>query len=119
MRGGMQATMPEWTQKHQSTGCQAAPMTLGGILVLLFLLGLGALAVTTLVVAVRGGRGPADPPASHARVDPAGFPVCPAPRGVLPIRPARPGEPQVPGPVVPARRPAFRLRSAPGVPMQR
>ncbi|SEP25024.1 hypothetical protein [Trujillonella endophytica] len=48
-------------------------MTLGGILVLLFLLAVGALAVTTLVVAVRGGRGPGDPPASHARVDPAGF----------------------------------------------
>jgi hypothetical protein len=72
-------------------------MTPGGILVLLFLLGLGALAGTTLVVAVRGGRGPADPPASHARIDPAGFPVPSAPRGVR----------------------AFRLRSAPDVPMQR
>ncbi len=50
----------------------------------LFLLGVGALAVTTLVVAVRGGCGPADPPASHLRVDPAGFPVPSAPRGVLP-----------------------------------
>ena len=58
-------------------------MTTGGVLVLVFLLGVGALAVTTLVVAVRGGRGPADPPASHLRVDPAGFPVPPAPRGVL------------------------------------
>jgi hypothetical protein len=58
--------------------------------VLLFLLGVGALAVTTLVIAVRGGRGPADPPASHLRVDPAGFPVPPSPRGVLPERPAQP-----------------------------
>ena len=65
-------------------------MTLGGVLVLLVLLGLGALAGTTLVIAVRGGRGPADPPASHARVDPAGFPVSPAPRGVLSARPAQP-----------------------------
>jgi hypothetical protein len=57
--------------------------------VLLFLLGVGALAVTTLVITVRGGCGPADPPASHLRVDPAGFPVPPAPRGVLPVRRAQ------------------------------
>ncbi|WP_029431104.1 hypothetical protein [Blastococcus sp. URHD0036] len=63
-------------------------MTLGGVLVLFLLLALGALAVTTLVVAVRGGRGPADPPASHARVDLSGFPVPPAPRGVLARVPA-------------------------------
>ena len=56
---------------------------------LLFLLGVGALAVATLVVAVRGGCGPADPPASHLRVDPAGFPVQSAPRGVLSARPAQ------------------------------
>ena len=56
---------------------------------MVFLLGLGGLAVTTLVVAVRGGLGPADPPASHARVDPAGFPVVPAARGVLPRRTAQ------------------------------
>jgi hypothetical protein len=65
-------------------------MTTGGVLVLLFLLGVGSLSVTTLVIAVRGGRGPADPPASHARVDPAGFPVLPEPRGVLPRHPAQP-----------------------------
>lgn len=64
-------------------------MTTGGVLTLLFLLGLGGLAVTTLVIAVRGGRGPADPPASHARVDPGGFPVLPEPRGVLARRPAQ------------------------------
>jgi hypothetical protein len=64
-------------------------MTTGGVLVLLFLLGLGGLAVTTLVVAVRGGRGPGDPPASHDRTDPAGFPVLPAARGVLHRRPAQ------------------------------
>ncbi|KQS68668.1 hypothetical protein ASG41_06995 [Modestobacter sp. Leaf380] len=70
---------------------------------LLFLLGCGALAVATLVIAVRGGRGPADPPASHLRVDPAGFPVPPAPRGALHGRgprtpvtaPARPSSPAV------------------------
>jgi len=56
---------------------------------LLFLAGTGALAGATLVVAVRGGRGPADPPVSHLRVDPAGFPVPPAPRGVLTGRPAQ------------------------------
>ena len=64
-------------------------MTSGGLLVLLFLLGMGGLSVTTLVIAVRGGRGPGDPPASHDRVDPAGFPVLPAARGVLPSRPAQ------------------------------
>ncbi len=58
-------------------------MTPGGVLVLLFLLALGGLSVATLVVAVRGGRGPADPPASHPRTDPAGFPVLPEPRGAL------------------------------------
>jgi hypothetical protein len=78
-------------------------MTLGGVLVLLVLLALGALAVTTLVVAVRGGRGPADPPASHARVDLGGFPVSPAPRGVLSRGPAR-GPAGGPAPVsTPAR----------------
>jgi hypothetical protein len=65
-------------------------MTTGGVLALLFLLGLGGLAVTTLVVAVRGGLGPGDPPASHDRTDPAGFPVLPAPRGVLHRRTAQP-----------------------------
>ncbi|MGY1639568.1 hypothetical protein ACI782_00340 [Geodermatophilus sp. SYSU D00703] len=65
-------------------------MTSGGVVVLLILIGLVALSVTTLVVAVRGGRGPADPPASHARTDPAGFPVLPEPRGVLPRHPAQP-----------------------------
>jgi hypothetical protein len=58
--------------------------------VLLFLLGLGGLAVTTLVIAVQGGRGPGDPPASHPRTDPAGFPVLPEARGVLQRRPAQP-----------------------------
>jgi hypothetical protein len=93
-------------------------MTPGSFLVLLFLLGLGGLAVATLVIAVRGGRGPADPPASHARVDPAGFPLPPAPRGVLaPRRPRRiPGT----GPAASApRRAAFRMRSAPGLPVRR
>jgi hypothetical protein len=65
-------------------------MTTGGVVVLLVLAGLVALSVTTLVVAVRGGRGPADPPASHARTDPAGFFVLPEPRGVLPRHPAQP-----------------------------
>jgi hypothetical protein len=98
-------------------------MTLSGVLVLLVLLGLAALSVTSVVVAVRGGRGPADPPASHARVDLGGFPVPPAPRGVLPVRPqrpaARPGAPRPRTGVVRRRRPAFRFRSASGVPMHR
>ena len=65
-------------------------MTPSAVLLLLFLLAIGALSVTTLVVAVRGGRGPGDPPASHARVDPAGFPVLPAPRGLVPARRRQP-----------------------------
>jgi hypothetical protein len=65
-------------------------MTTGGVLVLLFLLGLGGLSVTTLVIAVRGGRGPADPPASHERIDPAGFFSLSEPRGMLPRHPAQP-----------------------------
>ena len=55
-------------------------MTTTGVLLLLLLV---ALAAATLAVAARGGRGPGDPPASHRRDDPAGFPVLPAPRGVL------------------------------------
>ena len=58
-------------------------MTSGGALLALFLLSVGALAGTTLVVAVRGGRGPGDPPASRPHVDPAGFFVLPAPRGLF------------------------------------
>ncbi len=69
-------------------------MTPGAVLLLLFLLALGGLAVGTLVVAVRGGRGPADPPASHLRLDPAGFPVLAAPRGALHRRGPRVGQPR-------------------------
>ena len=61
-------------------------MTSGGALLVLFLLSIAALAAlagTTLVVAVRGGRGPGDPPASRPHVDPAGFFVLPAPRGLF------------------------------------
>ena len=58
-------------------------MTPSAVLLLLFLLAIGALSVTTLVVAARGGRGPADPPRSHPRLDPSGFPVPHAPRGAL------------------------------------
>ena len=69
-------------------------MTPGAVLLLLFLLSLGGLAAGTLVVAVRGGRGPDDPPASHLHVDPAGFPVLPAPRGALHRRGPRAGQPR-------------------------
>jgi hypothetical protein len=59
-------------------------MNTGGVIaVLLTLLGLGYLSVATLLVTIRGGRGPSDPPASHERVDPGGFPLLPTPRGVL------------------------------------
>jgi hypothetical protein len=63
-------------------------MTSGGVLVVLFLLMLGALSVATLVIAVHGGRGPGDPPASRPHADPAGFPVLSRPRGAF-ERPAQ------------------------------
>ncbi|MGY1813026.1 hypothetical protein [Blastococcus sp. SYSU D00820] len=92
-------------------------MTVTGVLVLLFFLGLGALATTTLLIAVRGGRGPGDPPASHARVDPAGFPVLPAPRPALELRRSvAAGRSARPGRIRTARR--FRFRSARSLPMQ-
>ncbi|SNX96806.1 hypothetical protein SAMN06893097_105145 [Geodermatophilus sabuli] len=71
-------------------------MTSGGVVVLFVLLGITALSVTTLGIAVRGGRGPADPPASHARVDPGGFPVLSEPRGLLPRHPPQPRHPRGP-----------------------
>jgi hypothetical protein len=70
----MQATMPWWTAQHQSTLRESCRMTTGGVLLLLFLLACGALAVATLVVAGRGGRGPADPPRSHP-VAPGSWPT--------------------------------------------
>ena len=69
-------------------------MTSGAVLLFLSLPALAGLAVTTLVVAVRGGRGPADPPGSRPRVDPAGFPVLPGPRGALHGRGPRTRSPQ-------------------------
>ncbi len=69
-------------------------MTSGAVLLTVFLLALGGLSVGTLVVAARGGRGPADPPASHLRADPAGFPVPPAPRGALHRRGPRSAQPR-------------------------
>jgi hypothetical protein len=50
-------------------------MTPGGVFLILAALALAYVVVTTLAVVRRGGRGPADPPASHLRIDPAGFPV--------------------------------------------
>ena len=64
-------------------------MTSGGVLALLFLLAGGGVSIATLVITGRGGRGPVDPPASRPRIDPGGFPVLDAPRGVLGRRPAQ------------------------------
>ena len=58
-------------------------MTSGGALLVLSLLAIGCLSVATVVTAVRGGRGPGDPPASRPHVDPAGFPVLSRPRGMF------------------------------------
>jgi hypothetical protein len=58
-------------------------MTAGGVFLILLVLALAWSVAATLVVVRRGGRGPGDPPASHPRVDPAGFPVLAAPRGIL------------------------------------
>ena len=57
-------------------------MTTGGAFLILFVVVLAYLVGATLAAVVRGGRGPGDPPASHLRVDPAGRPVLPAPRGI-------------------------------------
>ena len=84
-------------------------MTPGAVLVLFLLLAMAGLAVATLVVAVRGGRGPADPPASHLRVDPSGFPVLPAPRGALHRR--GPAQRRRAG-LLPAARPATERAAA-------
>ncbi|SCX39628.1 hypothetical protein SAMN03159343_0720 [Klenkia marina] len=82
-------------------------MTTGGVLVLLFLLGVAALSVTTLVIAVRGGRGPADPPRSHP-----GDGGWPQPRGVVhrAVPALAPGPGREPAPREPA--PAFVPRAA-------
>src|SRR5688500_9997827 len=61
-------------------------MTSGGVLGALLLLGLAWLAVFTVITARRGGRGPGEPPASHSRVDPAGFFVLPEPRSAFPTQ---------------------------------
>ena len=53
-------------------------MTAGGAFLILTVLALAYVVVVTVVTVRRGGRGPADPPASHLRIDPAGFPVLPA-----------------------------------------
>lgn len=82
-----------------------------GLLVLIGLfLALGALAAHTLLVTLRGGLGPADPPASHPRVDPAGFPTPSEPRGALRRRP-RPAR-QAEGPRRRSRLSAARAAAA-------
>ncbi len=68
-------------------------MTSAGVLLLLLLLGSGVLATATLVVAVRGGPGPGDPPASRPYVDPNGFPVLSRPRGAFERRQRRASRP--------------------------
>ena len=60
-------------------------MTTGGAFLILTGLALACVLAATLVTVRRGGRGPADPPASHLHIDPAGFPVLSTPRSV-PIR---------------------------------
>jgi hypothetical protein len=49
-------------------------MTAGGAFLILTVLALAYVVVATVVTVRRGGRGPADPPASHLRIDPSGFP---------------------------------------------
>jgi hypothetical protein len=57
-------------------------MTPGGVLLAVAALAVAFVIVSTLAAVRRGGRGPGDPPASHLRVDPAGFPVLTAPRAI-------------------------------------
>lgn len=70
--------MPKWPDLGKVGACQSSDMTPGGVLLVLAVLALGYVVVVTLAVVRRGGRGPADPPASHLRIDPAGFPAVPA-----------------------------------------
>lgn len=51
---------------------------------------IAVIAAITIVVTVRGGLGPADPPASRPYHDVHGFPVPPQPRGALGRRRPRP-----------------------------
>ncbi|MGY1711531.1 hypothetical protein ACI8AC_18690 [Geodermatophilus sp. SYSU D00758] len=109
----MQATMPQWTGIVHPRWCQSLLMTLGIVAVTLTLLGLAWLSAATLVVTLRGGRGPGDPPASHPRTDPAGFPVLPEPRSALTPRrrPAGGGAPRrrrTPARPLPTRGPVLR-----------
>ncbi|WP_117376509.1 hypothetical protein [Geodermatophilus marinus] len=85
-------------------------MTLGILAVTLTMLGLAWLSIATLVVTLRGGRGPGDPPASRPRTDPAGFPVLAEPRGALAPRRRRPARGGAPRRArrLPARRPVLR-----------
>ncbi len=88
-------------------------MTSGGVFLFVALLSLAVLLSATLLVVVRGGRGPGDPPASHLRIDPAGFPVPSRPRGLLDeARRRRRTAVRFPAPAVPpirrARRAAVR-----------
>jgi hypothetical protein len=57
-------------------------MTPGGVLLAVAALAVAFVVVSTLIAVRRGGRGPGDPPASHPRIDPAGFPVLARPRGI-------------------------------------
>lgn len=90
-------------------------------MLVLVLLGLGSLSAATLVVTLRGGRGPGDPPASRPHVDPNGFPVLSRPRGVLGsaqwrVRASRPAPARIAAAVHTAResRTARRMSSAAG-----
>jgi hypothetical protein len=67
--------MPKWSDPGKAVACHRSGMTPGGVFLILAALTLAYVVVTTLAVVRRGGRGPADPPASHLRIDPAGFPV--------------------------------------------
>ncbi len=67
--------MPKWSASGKAVACHRSRMTPGGVFLILAALALAYVVVTTLAVVRRGGRGPADPPASHLRIDPAGFPV--------------------------------------------
>lgn len=62
--------------------------TTGLLLLIGLVLVLGALAGHTLRVTLRGGLGPAAPPASHEEADPAGFFPPPAPRVARHPRPS-------------------------------
>jgi hypothetical protein len=71
----MASTMPKWTGRRKEQACHRDVMAGGAVFAVLFLLLVAGLVPATLVVVVRGGRGPGEPPASHPPAGAVRFPA--------------------------------------------